>query len=135
MGRKRIYEVDRGSTPFMGDDLVGPYVQPVDAQTANHVVISEVYGGGGNSGSTYKNDFVELYNPTSSTVDMSGWSVQYASATGTSSWLVTNLTGTIAPHGSFWWEKLGTGGTVNLPTPDVPELYIKFHRRQNCSGQ
>ena len=51
---------------------------PTFAQTANHVVISEIYGGGGNSGSTLKNDFVELYNPTSSSVNIDGWSVQYS---------------------------------------------------------
>ncbi len=28
------------------------------------LVISEVYGGGGNSGATYTHDFIELYNPT-----------------------------------------------------------------------
>jgi len=105
---------------LLGMLLIGPSSQTVYAQAANHVVISEVYGGGGNSGSTYKNDFVELYNPTSSSVDVSGWSVQYASATGTSSWQVTNLTGTIAPHGFFLvGEAAGTGGTVSLPTPDV----------------
>jgi hypothetical protein len=27
------------------------------------VVISQVYGGGGNSGATFKNDFIERYNP------------------------------------------------------------------------
>lgn len=26
------------------------------------VVINEIYGGGGNAGSTYRNDFIELYN-------------------------------------------------------------------------
>jgi len=100
--------------------LVQPFAHTARAQTANHVVISEIYGGGGNSGSTYKNDFVELYNPTSSQVDLNGWSVQYSSATGTSSWLVTNLTGSIAPHGFFLVEEaVGAGGTVDLPTPDV----------------
>ncbi|MGA7161493.1 MAG: phospholipase D-like domain-containing protein [Bacteroidota bacterium] len=109
-----------GLTLLWGMVLSGAYVQPANAQTANHVVVSEVYGGGGNSGSTYTNDFVELYNPTSSAVDLGGWSVQYGSATGTSSWLVTNLTGSIAPHGYFLvGEAAGTGGSVSLPTPDV----------------
>lgn len=90
-----------------------------NAQIANHVVISEVYGGGGNSGATLKNDFVELYNPTSSSVNLNGWSVQYASATG-SSWQVTNLTGSIPANGFFLvQEALGAGGTQNLPTPDA----------------
>jgi hypothetical protein len=29
------------------------------------LVISQVYGGGGNSGATYKNDFIELLNASS----------------------------------------------------------------------
>ncbi|HTY11061.1 MAG TPA: phospholipase D-like domain-containing protein [Bacteroidota bacterium] len=99
----------------------GAIIQSASAQPANHVVISEVYGGGGNSGSTYKNDFVELYNPTTSPVSLSGWSVQYSSAAGTT-WQVTNLSGTIAAHGYFLvQESAGTGGTVNLPTPDVAD--------------
>jgi len=91
----------------------------VFAQTANHIVISEVYGGGGNSNSTWKNDFIELYNPTTSNVSIDGWSVQYASPTGTS-WTVTNLIGTIAPHGFYLvQEAAGTAGTTSLPTPDA----------------
>ena len=49
------------------------------ASTAgDNVVISEVYGGGGNSGAEYKNDFIELYNPTDAAINLDGWSVQYA---------------------------------------------------------
>lgn len=85
----------------------------------SQVVISQVYGGGGNSGATYKNDFVELFNPTSAAVDLSGWSVQYASATG-SSWQVTLLSGSIAPGQYYLVQQgAGTAGTVDLPTPDA----------------
>ena len=63
-----------------------------------NVVVSQVYGGGGNSGATLKNDFIELYNNGSSPVDLSSWSVQYAATTGTS-WQRTNLTGAIQPGG------------------------------------
>ncbi len=83
------------------------------------VVISQVYGGGGNSGATLKNDFIELYNRGASPVSLAGWSVQYASAGGTS-WQVTLLSGTIQPGGYYLiQEAAGAGGTVSLPTPDA----------------
>lgn len=84
------------------------------------VVINEVYGGGGNSGSHYKADFVELYNPAAAPVDLTGATVQYRSATGTSP-TKTALTGTIAAHGHYLvQESVGTSGDqVALPTPDA----------------
>src|SRR5215831_4106 len=83
------------------------------------VVISQIYGGGGNSGAPLKNDFIELFNPGSSAVDLTGWSVQYASATGTT-WQVTTLSGTIQP-GTYYLvqEAAGTGVAAALPTPDA----------------
>ena len=53
---------------------------PVAAASPN-VVISQVYGGGGNTGAQYTNDFIELFNRGTSSVSLVGWSVQYASAT------------------------------------------------------
>src|SRR5512146_591888 len=82
------------------------------------VVISQVYGGGGNSGATLKNDFIELYNLGTAPVDVTGWSVQYASSTG-SSWQVTPIKGQIEPGKYFLiQEAQGSGGTVDLPTPN-----------------
>ncbi len=91
------------------------------AQLANHVVISEIYGGGGNSGSTYKNDYIELYNPTNSAIAMVNWSVQYASANGSfTSHNSTIYSGTIGAHGFFLiQEDTGTGGILDLPAPDA----------------
>ncbi len=92
----------------------------VFATIADHVVISEAYGGGGNSGAQYKNDFIELYNPTSSDVDISGWIVQYASATGAFGGNnYTIASGTIKAGGYYLIKAAaGTGGTLELPTPD-----------------
>jgi len=88
--------------------------------TGTGVVINEVYGGGGNSGSHYKADFVELYNPSSASVDLSGWSLQYRSATGTSA-TVGALTGSIAAHGHFLVQESSgaSGDQVALPAPDA----------------
>src|SRR5215213_9000368 len=81
------------------------------------VVINEVYGGGGNAGATYKRDFIELKSTGSAPVSVTGWSVQYASATGTT-WQVTGLNGTITPGGTYLVaEGAGAGGTVDMPDP------------------
>lgn len=84
-----------------------------------NIVISQIYGGGGNSGATYRNDFIELFNRGTNTVNVSGWSVQYASATG-SNWQVTALSGSIAP-GRYYLvqQSAGTGGGASLPAPDA----------------
>ena len=56
----------------------GSYALPASANPAGTgLVISEVYGGGGNTGATYKNDFIELYNPTARGHPVDGMSVQY----------------------------------------------------------
>jgi phosphatidylserine/phosphatidylglycerophosphate/cardiolipin synthase-like enzyme len=96
------------------------YFITLTQQIFAQVVISEVYGGGGNSGSIWKNDFIELYNPADISFSLDGWSVQYISATGTGTWKTTNLTGSIASHGFYLiQEDSGSGGTTNLPTPDA----------------
>jgi uncharacterized repeat protein (TIGR02543 family) len=85
------------------------------------VVISQIYGGGGNAGATLKNDFIELFNRSSNPVDLSGWSVQYNSATGSGNWSgKTSLSGVI-PAGGYYLVKEAAqgGGTVNLPAPDA----------------
>jgi hypothetical protein len=83
------------------------------------VVISQVYGGGGNSGALYKQDYIELYNRSASNQSLAGWSVQYASATGTS-WTPTTLSGSIGP-GKYYLVAMSTAGTTGsaLPTPDA----------------
>lgn len=84
------------------------------------VVISQVYGGGGNSGATFTNDFIELFNRGSVAQDLTGWSVQYASATGTS-WAVTNLGSFSLQPGQYYLVQAAAGSTASasLPTPDA----------------
>ncbi|MFD1149457.1 endonuclease/exonuclease/phosphatase family protein [Saccharothrix hoggarensis] len=95
---------------------------PIHAAPSPDALIAEVYGGGGNSGATLTRDFVELANRGAAPVAVAGWSVQYlpASASATSQWQVTPLTGSIAPNGRFLVAQAkGSGGTVELPTPDA----------------
>lgn len=99
----------------------GMLVAASAAQAASaNVVISEVYGGGGNSGATWTNDFVELYNRSDAAVDISGWVVQYYSAAGTVPSNTTTLTGSVAAHHTYLVQMArGAGGTTPLPTPDA----------------
>ncbi|TMK57799.1 MAG: lamin tail domain-containing protein, partial [Actinobacteria bacterium] len=86
---------------------------------SSNLVVSQVYGGGGNAGATLKNDFIEVFNRGGSAVDLAGWSVQYASATGTG-WTVTALSGSVQPGSHYLiQEAAGAGGSVELPTPDA----------------
>ncbi|HET9396789.1 MAG TPA: lamin tail domain-containing protein, partial [Nitrospiraceae bacterium] len=89
------------------------------AHAAGDVVISQVYGGGGNSGAALQSDFVELFNRSSAPVSLSGWSVQYASATGTgqfSSNTVVPLSGELQP-GQYYLIQLASSGTVGAALP------------------
>jgi predicted extracellular nuclease len=97
--------------------LVSP--PPAVKASASGIVISQIYGGGGNAGSTFKNDFIEIFNADGATVSLNGWSVQYSSAAGTT-WQVTALSGSLAPGQYFLiQESQGAGGTTNLPTPNA----------------
>jgi endonuclease G len=84
------------------------------------VVISQVSGGGGNTGAQWKNDFIELFNRGASPVNLSGMSVQYASSTG-STWAVTALPAVTLAPGQYLLvqEAAGAGAQPNLPTPDA----------------
>src|SRR5512135_1549848 len=86
------------------------------------VVISQVYGGGGNTGAPYKNDFVELFNRGATAVSVSGWSVQYASATGTGNFgsnPIALLSGTLQPGQYYLVQLAGGSNGVPLPAPDA----------------
>ena len=83
-------------------------------------MISQIYGGGGNSGAPFKNDFIEIFNAGETAINLSGWSVQYATAAGTN-WSVTNLTAVSLAAGQYYLIQEASGGSngLPLPTPDA----------------
>ncbi len=87
--------------------------------TPGDIVMSQIFGGGGNSGAPFKNDYVELHNNTAQSITLFGWSVQYASATGAFTNIATIPTATI-PSGGYYLIQLSGGATgADLPTPDA----------------
>ncbi|HVK70205.1 MAG TPA: lamin tail domain-containing protein, partial [Polyangium sp.] len=119
--------VTTGAQNGAGTPLAAAYTTPDGFLTAEptnscvgSVVISQAYGGGGNSGAQYTHDFVELHNRGATPVNITGWSLQYTSAAGTA-WNTNLLTlnGTI-PAGGYFLVQLATGGAAGaaLPTPN-----------------
>ncbi len=106
--------------------VVTPFVTQVSAHQVQaipsaDIVISQVFGGGGNTGAPLANDFIELFNRGTTTVPLTGLSVQYASASGTGNFganPVTPLSGSLAPGQSYLVQQSGGTGTP-LPTPDA----------------
>ena len=99
------------------------------------VVISQVYPGGGSSSTTvtYKNDYVELHNISAVTQDISGYSLQYGSATGnfgsSATQIFTFPSSTSIPAGGYLLIQLGAAGTggANLPvTPDFSSTNLSM---------
>ncbi|MGC9667640.1 ExeM/NucH family extracellular endonuclease [Planosporangium sp. 12N6] len=87
------------------------------------LVISEAYVNGGSSGASYINKFIELYNPTSSAISLTGDTLQYRAPTSTvvpSGAQVFALSGTVAAHGHFLIQLPSNGaGGESLPAPDL----------------
>lgn len=122
---------DQGSYSVIVSNYAGavtsaPAVLTVYAGSANGVVISQIYGGGGNSGAAYRNDYVELFNAGGLPVNLSTWSVQYASASG-SIWSKANLSGTLPP-GQYYLLQLASGGAngVLLPPANATNTSINI---------
>ena len=89
------------------------------APDGSNIIINEVYGGGGNRGSVYNNDFVELFNPTSAPIDLTGWTLNQYSAKGNLGGSA-QLTGIIPAGGYFLIQgQAGNSPSQDLPTPDA----------------
>jgi hypothetical protein len=88
------------------------------------LVISKIFGGGGNTGSPLTYDFVEIFNLSAAPVDTTGWSLQYQSAAPTTvKWFVAPLTAVTIPAGGYYLAELSTSSaTVGAALPQTPDL-------------
>jgi len=86
----------------------------------SRLVISQIFGGGGNSAAPFRNDFIEIFNAGTTAVNLNGWSVQYASATA-STWSVTPLTSITLSPGQYYLIQESSGGSNGslLPAADA----------------
>lgn len=96
-------------------------------QAANALRISQVYTGGGVAGSTYTHDFFEIFNSGSSSVSLSGMSIQYASATGTNDFGYNDARLTVLPDvmldaGKYYLIQGGTDAPIGTPSTLTPDF-------------
>ena len=94
-------------------------VSSLTSNTNSHLVISQIYTAGGNSNATYITKYVELYNPTSSSISINGWALTYVSqAAGVITDII--LGNAIIPSGSYYLiaGQTGTTGSVLPITAD-----------------
>ncbi|MEP6915955.1 MAG: Ig-like domain-containing protein, partial [Acidobacteriota bacterium] len=108
----------RNSSPYRQATPTPGAVNTCPAQSPpGDIVISQLYGGGGNSGAAYQNDYVELYNRGAAPAAIDGWSIQYASSAG-SGWdaNLQPLGGTIGA-GEYYLVALASGGASGNPLP------------------
>jgi hypothetical protein len=110
---------------IVGLFIVAAALDPAPASTSAaspSIVISQVYGGGGNTGAPFSSKFVELFNRATTPAELSGWSIQYASATGTGNFsaAVVPLPSVSLPAGGYFLVQLAGGANGSpLPTPDA----------------
>ena len=109
--------------PLLGSALTA---SPATANPAGTgLVINEVYGGGGNSGATYRSDFVELYNPTNAAIPLAGKSIQYRSSSGGAGGAAVALTGSVPAKG-YYLIKAADGANTALPALPTPDATTTF---------
>lgn len=83
------------------------------------ILIYEIYGGGGNSGAIYTNDYIVLYNNTNNDINLDGYSFQYASAS-TINFKLLSLSGII--YSKNYYLIALTSGTTGNPLPVSPNF-------------
>jgi uncharacterized protein len=85
------------------------------------VVVSQVYGAGGNTGATFNRDFVELFNRGTTPLSLNGLTVQYSSATGTGNFAVgATLPNVNLAPGQYHLVGMSSGANgAALPTVDT----------------
>ena len=115
--RKRLAAALSLGVAFTGLQLV---TAPSATAASSGLVIAEFYGNGGNANAVRNADFIELHNPTSGSISLSGLSVQYRSAAGAGTANgVSVLSGTVDAGETFLVQLSNATATgTALPSPD-----------------
>jgi uncharacterized protein len=98
----------------LGAGLLATFPLTAAQAVSADLVISQVYGAGGNAGATLNADYIEIFNRGSVPVPLTGLSLQYGSATGTgamgaSTTALTELPDVSIPAGGYFLVEEASG--------------------------
>lgn len=83
------------------------------AEPVFNVVINEIQTGGSGTGTTSQ-EFIELYNPTDTDVDVTGWKVEYITASGATVKSLVTLQGVLMSNGFALLATPEFGGSADF---------------------
>ncbi len=98
----------------------GSAPMPMQPVAAGDIVFGQIYGSGGNPGSTFQNNYLELFNRTNNVIDISGWPIYIATATETFSQSIAFVSSRgigIGAH-RYLLIRFGPNSTNGAPLPN-----------------
>ena len=101
------------------------------------LVISQLYGAGGNAGAVYNADYVELHNISGAPISLSGYTIQYGSSAVAGAWSgVSPLPAVSIPAGGYYLIQMSTASAVNgIPLPTVDYVSVPSISMAAASGR
>ena len=124
-------EDTKSGTEFLAETTAGtPYAADgsYDVETP-HVIVNQIYGGSDDGAASHS--FIELYNQTEESVDLSGWHVAYRSSQDgdhSGQWQYLELSGTIEGKGYFLIRCGEAGGEYQVPEGNM-QWDVQLHNK------
>jgi len=119
-GITRSITTNISAAGIVGRDTSAAGVGAVQTTSAGgDLVISQIYSNGGNTGSAFQNNYLELFNRTNNPINFSGWKIYLANSTGTFNFAVAFISSNgifIGAH-KYFLIKFGPDSTNGSPVP------------------
>ncbi len=101
-----------------------PTPTPTPTPAPGDIVISQIYSNGGQIGSTYQTNYIEVFNRSNKTFDIAGWPFSFTSATGEFTFSIgfVSSSGAFIGPGQYLLIQMGPSGGNGAPLPIFPDF-------------
>ena len=100
---------------------------PAQTTAAGDIVFSQIYTSGGNPGSTYQNNYLEILNRTNNDINISGWRFYFGDSTNEFSLYVSFVSSRGIGIGAGHYLLIRFGPDSSNGAPLSPDLIVPFH--------